>query len=1105
MPGRVHRGRTRFRCKTLLPVALLALAASIPSASFAVADVRDAHDHELTDFDARRGTVAPTAAQRALVRDLRASVSWNRFGTPQSLIRYGRHLARGVPGKTAAAAASRWIAANRGIFRLRSTAGLELRLNSPLGRRGRVLTYVQRIGGLSAAEGGMLTVVVRRANRGWNVTYVSSTVTPDTTVAGRVRLSARDALVRAARNAGLKISLGDVSRIGKGRGWSLMEAAGLDGPQRAKLVAFPTPNAGPIRAYETIATDLRDGEPVAVSSIVDAQTGKVLMRANLVDHAADNPKWDVFPASPRIGLNHYPWNYSSADIRRIWCWTPAPDCDDARMAGSPHPTRPWDTDPVTGAPTFTTFGNNALTWETWDAPAVIIGGVNFGHVLPGPNFYMPESPTRDYLYPWRNIWFETLCDPANMPGHPSQNGGNNNDLNAAVTNLFAMHNRMHDWSYHLGFTEARWNAQLVNLRPGTAAGDPLIGDTQAGARAGGAPTYAARDNANMVSFPDGTTPVTNMYLWQPLAGTFYAPCVDGAYDMPIIGHEYAHLIENRMIGKGGNRTGHHAGAMGESNGDINAMEYLQENGYVPVSGENPYSVGAYATSNKYRAIRNYGMNFPFAGGIPRPGKQLLYNSLNFSDIGYDLVGAQVHADGEIWSATNFDLRRLLLEKYGFGSRARQKECADGQRPAQDCPGNRRWIQIVYDAYLIMTPAPTMLEARNAYLAADMARFGGANQRELWRGFAWRGFGQSAFNAGPEDYQPKPAFDSPHENEATVSFRAFAKDERNAPVAANIYVGHYEGRVSPIAVANAAAVPGTPTMPDASNTDGTALFTSRTYEFVAQAPGYGNVRFRARFRPGQTRTITIRMPTNWASRHKGAVAAGDGTRHAELIDDTEATNWESTGVPVQGRQVTVQLAGGAHSLRRGQVSAYLGFGPENPVQPGPFTTQNRFTALRQFELRACSTGASSANPGCLGTNDAGWQVVYRSSPDFFPGDNPRPVAPQLLLRGFDLGHGDFHGRDDDEDRRGKSSKRATHVQLVVLNNQCTGNPHYQGEQDNDPNNPTDCRVGNIPAALPPRGNDVRAAELQVFSSRPSVSGAQLADERHDDDDQDDDDD
>jgi hypothetical protein len=901
-------------------------------------------------------------------------------------------------------------------------------------------------------------------------------------------------MVRAARNAGLRVSIRDVSRRGSKRGWRLLATNRLDGPQRARLVAFPTPNAGPVAAYTTIVTQMREGSPLAVYSVVDARTGKVLMRANLVDHAADNPKWDVFARNPLIGSNHYPWNYPSADVRGVWCWTPSPDCDEARQAGSPHPAVPWDTVPPgsttfgAGGTSFTTIGNNAASAESWYSIVI----PPFGPVLPGPTGWSPVSPTRDYLYPWQNQWFERLCDPALLPAAgPAASGGSVNDVNAATVNLFGMHNRMHDWAYHLGFTEARWNAQFANVNPGTAQEDGLIGDVQSGAISGGnAPPqpYTGRDNANMISFPDGTTPVTNMYLWQPLAGTFYAPCVDGDFDMPIIGHEFAHLIENRMIGKGGVRAGHHAGAMGESNGDLNAMEYLQENGYRARSGENPYAVGAYATSNKYRAIRNYGMNFPFAGGIPQPGRQLLFNALNFSDVGYDLTGPQVHADGEIWSATNFDIRRLLIQKYGLGSRQRQKVCADGQRPAQECPGNRRWIQIVYDAYLLMTPTPTMIEARNAYLAADMARFGGANQRELWKGFAWRGFGQSATNTGVEDYQPKPAFDSPLEDEAAVTFRAFAKDEGNAPVPASFYVGHYEGRASPIADTSPATVPAPGSLPDFSNVDAEAAFTSRTYELVAQAPGYGNVRFRATFRPGEHRTITVRMSTNWASRNQGAVATGDGTRLGDLIDDTEATNWESTGSPVQGKQVTVQLADGAHKLRRGQVSAYLGIGPES-TNPAIFTGQNRFTALRQFELRACSAGASAANAACSGANPAGWRVVYRSAPDFFPGDNPRPVAPQLLLRGFDLHSSAFSNGSD---------SRATHVQLVVLDNQCTGNPHYQGEQDNDPANVTDCRLGSPSGGFVPRGNDVRAAELQVFSSNPSVSGAELADDGHDDD-------
>jgi hypothetical protein len=183
MLTRSRGGGARLKRSLLYPAALLVLAATIPSASFAVADIREAGG-DLSDFDARRGTVAPTAGQRAVVRALHASATWNRFGTPQSLIRYGGQLARGVRGKTAAAAARNWLSANRALFRLRSTAGLELRLSNPLGRSARALTFRQRIGGLPAAEGGLVNVALVKAKRGWNITYVASTISPDVSLLG---------------------------------------------------------------------------------------------------------------------------------------------------------------------------------------------------------------------------------------------------------------------------------------------------------------------------------------------------------------------------------------------------------------------------------------------------------------------------------------------------------------------------------------------------------------------------------------------------------------------------------------------------------------------------------------------------------------------------------------------------------------------------------------------------------------------------------------------------------------------------------------------------------------------------------------------------------
>ena len=90
------------------------------------------------------------------------------------------------------------------------------------------------------------------------------------------------------------------------------------------------------------------------------------------------------------------------------------------------------------------------------------------------------------------------------------------------------------------------------------------------------------------------------------------------------------------------------------------------------------------------------------------------------------------------------------------------------------------------------------------------------------------------------------------------------------------------------------------------------------------------------------------------------------------------------------------------------------------------------------------------------DDAEFSVVFTSPADAFPSIAPRPRAPELIMRSFNI-----------------PKTRATHVRLRVLTNQCTGAPDYQGEQDNDPRAVTDCATASAQAL------NVRAAELQVF--------------------------
>jgi extracellular elastinolytic metalloproteinase len=326
-------------------------------------------------------------------------------------------------------------------------------------------------------------------------------------------------------------------------------------------------------------------------------------------------------------------------------------------------------------------------------------------------------------------------------------------------------------------------------------------------------------------------------------------------------------------------------------------------------------------------------------------------------------------------------------------------------------------------------------------------------------------------AGVEpDNDPTPSWESPLHDNGTITFAAEARD--GDPITnARFYVGHFEARVSPIADTNPATT--------GDNLDAVAKMAPGTYEFTAHAPGYGFFRFRRTVHRGEDSTFEVRFATNYASKHQGATATGDAavaspevpgttaeTILGNLIDDTESTIWTAAGnttgpLSVDGKTVTINLAGTEPvTIRDVQVSAMLRNGPD-PDGPGPApspASQNRFTAVRQFEVWACN----SARNNC--SSDAGFSKVYTSPADAFPGNVPRPVSPHLILRSFDI-----------------PNTRATHLRFVTKTNQCTGQLQFQGEQDADGGAVTDCPTGGSPGT-----KFVRAAEFQAFSADSSVN-------------------
>ncbi|MGE5292451.1 MAG: M36 family metallopeptidase [Micromonosporaceae bacterium] len=561
----------------------------------------------------------------------------------------------------------------------------------------------------------------------------------------------------------------------------------------------------------------------------------------------------------------------------------------------------WLNPPVNGV--FTTQGNNVDDHENWLS------------TRPEPNPFRPVTATGKFLFPFLNNWGRNNCADASYQ----------QDVSQATTNLFYQHNRIHDEYYGYGFTESAGNFQNDNFGKGGLGGDAVQGDVQAGIQA----TPPALDNANFSTPPDGLPGITNMFLWAPIPGAFIAPCVDGDNDVSVIQHEYTHGMTNRMVGGGLALHGEQAGAMGEGWSDWYALNHLFDAGleHQPVEGK-------YVTANADRGIRNY---------------SYAKSPLNYGDLGYDIVGNEVHADGEIWTVTLWQLREGLIERYGIR------------------PGERRASLLMTAALPDTAPSPSMLDARDGILTADQDLYNGADQALIWSVFANRGMGSAASSQGSTDPNPVPSFASPFGNQNGRLTINTVDSIGQSVTGINVFIGDYEARVTPAAVtsgghggASIDMVPG-------------------VYDVTLQAPGWGSRTLtRIVVRPGHTTTRTVALQRNLASAANGATIAAasgdDGTNHpANLIDDTEGTAWgntKTTSAQDQTGSVTVALSPSLDTattlVRAIRLGAFTGIGLP------------RFGAIKDYTIEVSDDGTN-------------WTTVATSTVPSVP---PRPVAPEL---------------------------------------------------------------------------------------------------------------
>ncbi|KAH7101041.1 Fungalysin metallopeptidase-domain-containing protein [Auriculariales sp. MPI-PUGE-AT-0066] len=344
---------------------------------------------------------------------------------------------------------------------------------------------------------------------------------------------------------------------------------------------------------------------------------------------------------------------------------------------------------------FETIANpeNALTspkgWEMYNGTD--------SNMTQGNNVLAYHSTDSTFANETSANTYDYTFDPTLAP-----NGSTN--LQVALSNAFYVVNSVHDITYLYGFTEATFNFQADNYGKGGTPADPVHVLVQ---------DQLATDNAAFTTFPDGFVGMMRMFEW-----TKTTPRRDGALANDILAHEATHGLTNRMTGGGTARClgTNESQSLGEGWSDAFADWVHQTSSPI-----RDFVPGMYVYNNT-QGIRTH---------IYSTNKDI--NPLLYSDLA-DRVN-DVHDAGEIWANTLHNVLAELVDEFGFADDARTN--ANGEK------GNQVWLHLFIDALPIQPCNPTFLQARDAWIQADVNRYEGKHVCSLWKTFASRGFGANA--------------------------------------------------------------------------------------------------------------------------------------------------------------------------------------------------------------------------------------------------------------------------------------------------------------------------------------------------------------------------
>jgi extracellular elastinolytic metalloproteinase len=271
-------------------------------------------------------------------------------------------------------------------------------------------------------------------------------------------------------------------------------------------------------------------------------------------------------------------------------------------------------------------------------------------------------------------------------------------------------NKYHDLLYTLGFNEQAGNFELNNNGQGGKGNDFAWLNAQDG---------AGTNNANFYTPPDGENPRMRMYMWD-----YTTPFKDGAFDAGIVIHEYTHGLSNRLTGGPANAGCLNlleSGGMGEGWGDFFATAIrLKPND----TRAKDYGIAVWARS------QTTGLR-PYLYSTNIQTNPHVYNDADKL--------TKVHFIGTIWATMLYEVLWNLIEKHGKNDAGMPTFDANGV----PTDGKYLALKLVLDGMALQPCNPTMVSARDGILDADKVLTGGANQCEIWKGFAKRGLGTGA--------------------------------------------------------------------------------------------------------------------------------------------------------------------------------------------------------------------------------------------------------------------------------------------------------------------------------------------------------------------------